>query len=238
MFIAPDICYSRTAKNKSIMANFYDLPKSVREHIYALHLERDEPITGRNHLDIIKQHRGYDTFEGMPSLLRVSDTIEEEAMSFYYANNHFVFDDPGDLHHMTQKTWRRHLRLVRKVTFTWGVDTILATDMYFKSLAKFKCLQELYIRVDETAMLRKMLRRSKAHPHARIDNPTPQQQLAMLRFPGLVGLLRVTGVPHVRFIKLVNSRGEESGGPIPGGVLETQVAAKMQTSKVGCSPPK
>lgn len=216
------------------MANFNDLPKAVRERIYAIHLERDEPIKIDKHYEMI-QHKWA---KNMPPLLRISKKVEKEAMSFYYANNHFIFDNLMDLTSMNYSTWPRHLRLVRKVTFTWRVHESCATSIHFEHLAHFKGLQELYIRVDEKGMVRKMLLRDSAHQRARIDDPTPQQQLTILRFPGIVGLLRVQGVPHVEFIKLVNKKGEEWGGPIPGGVLQTQVAMKMQARAMVRSPPK
>ncbi|KAK4545967.1 hypothetical protein LTR36_002531 [Oleoguttula mirabilis] len=211
------------------MANFLDLPKPVRERIYELHLESQEPITSSQHRAIIKHNWG-EGARSMPPLLRLSRKIEKEAMPFYYANNHFIFDTVNGILAMGYDTWPRHLRLVRKVTCVWKVSEVYATET-FKELARYKGLQELYIRVDEMAMLKKMLWRRNAHQRARVDDPTPQQQLAILRFPGIVGLLRLSGIPHVQFEKLLDRKGEAFGGPIPGGVLETQVAAKMQAPR-------
>ena len=60
---------------------------------------------------------------------------------------------------------------------------------------------------------------------------TPQQKLAILRHPGMTGLLTLSGIPHVEFTKLINWKKEEAGGPISGGVLETEALPRLMGPK-------
>lgn len=208
------------------MANFNDLPKPVRERIYALHLEHDGLVTAGQHSDHIQRDFRDHLHRAMPPLLRLSRKTEKEAAPFYYANNHFVFNSPCGFSTMAYNTWPRHLSLVRKVTCTWDESARYATEG-FNQIPRYKGLEQLYIRVDEMAMLKKMLWRYNAHQRAGFGDPTPQQQLAILRYPGMLGLLRLSDIPQAQFVKKVDRNGEEYGGPIPGGVLETQVATKI-----------
>ena len=212
------------------MTDFNDLPKAIRERIYALHLIQDEPITSEQHRKLIKHNYDYRNYRQrfMPPLLTLSHKIEKEAAPFYYAMNHFVFTEAHETWSMGSDTWPRHLRLITKVTFTWSVYGAYATEA-FNNLARMKGLQELYIRVDEKEMLKRMLLRRSSHQRFGWKDPTLQQQMTILQFPGMVGLFRLLGIRHVRFIKELDGRGGEVGGPIPGGVLETEVARKVMS---------
>lgn len=62
--------------------------------------------------------------------------------------------------------------------------------------------------------------------------PGPHYQTAILRHPGMTGLLALSGIPYVEFIKrraLFND--ELIGGPIPGGILETEIMRKITAPK-------
>ncbi|KAK5116871.1 hypothetical protein LTR85_009131 [Meristemomyces frigidus] len=208
------------------MANFNDLPKPVREQIYRLHLIRDGPITAAEHRKIVKHGHKTGCHRFMPPLLELSKKIEREAARIYYGGNHFAFDSPVDAYLLCSNTWPRHLRLIRKVTLTWNDNARMATEA-FDGFGRMKDLAELLIRVDEKRMLRTMLLRRKAHQSFGWEDPTPQQQRAVLKFPGMVGLLRLSGIPLVRFLPMKNHDGQDAGGPIPGGVLETHVAPRI-----------
>src|ERR1700753_3109740 len=78
------------------MANFWDLPKHVRERIYRLHLVYDEPITPDEHDHLVK----YDSSQTyaaktsrepkyMPPVFHISTKAEKEVAPIYYGENHF-----------------------------------------------------------------------------------------------------------------------------------------------------
>lgn len=209
------------------MANFNSLPKAIRERIYELHLTQKESITLAQYKEHVGFHRHYT--RRMPALLQVSRKIEKEAAPFFYAKNDFEFASLADIHYFAALSWPRHRHLIRRLTVTWSWRALGASEC-FNRIASMRNLEELYIRVDEEEMLLKMLNKSKFHHNLVFDpRSTPQENLAMLRHPGLVGLLKLR-VPKVRFIELVDD-GDMRGGPIPGGVLETIITPKVMGSE-------
>jgi hypothetical protein len=98
----------------------------------------------------------------------------------------------------------------------------------FISLGKMKKLEELDIRVDEAEMIRHIPVKREVRQRPYRDSLTDQQNLAILRFPGFTGLLTLSGVKHVNFIKLVDSKGIHTGGMIPGGALETHILPRLK----------
>ncbi|KAK5724021.1 hypothetical protein LTR17_013683 [Elasticomyces elasticus] len=215
------------------MPDFNDLPKAVRQKIYALHLTFDKPVTSSKHNKVVKFHHskcwGPDKQKYfLPPLLTLSPQIEKEAAPYYYANNHFDMDGSSSFMYYTSPL---HLKMVRKATVLW--DRTGAGYM-FKSLNRLKGLKELRIRVDELELLRNELNKGKGRRARRsvLVDPSPQQQLAILNAPGMSGLMSVHKVRHVEFIKkLKPNTGAEYGGPIPGGVLQTQIAPKLMGRK-------
>ncbi|KAK5739214.1 hypothetical protein LTR17_005515 [Elasticomyces elasticus] len=219
------------------MLNFNDLPKPVRQTIYALHLTLDKPIKEATHEKMVKSPGGWShrskTYS--PPLLAVSGEIEEEAAPYYYSENEFCIDTHYSslLYH----TSPQHLKMVRKVTVIWGNTAATYT---FQSVKRLKGLKELQIRVDELAMLKKELGKGQGRKGKRAvpDSPSPQQQLAILQVPGMAALLALPKMQHVKFIKkLREHNGTEYGGPIAEGVLETQIASRLMGRKLK-APPK
>ncbi|KAI7362321.1 hypothetical protein KC354_g7383 [Hortaea werneckii] len=211
------------------MANFNSLPKAIRERIYELHLTQEEPISLERYRYLVQDDLYTRDGRRMPALLQVSRKIEKEAAPFFYAKNDFEFGFLAGITYFAALSWPRHRHLIRRLTVTWRWRDFGASEC-FRSLASMRNLDELFIRVDEEEMLLKMLNKSNFH-HTLVFDPrsTPQENLAMLRHPGLVGLLKLR-VPKVRFIELADD-GDMRGGPIPGGVLETIIAPKVMGSK-------
>lgn len=209
------------------MANFWDLPKDVRKKIYRLHLVREDPVTLEEHADAT-DFCDYSTssHRRMPHICFVSHKAEKEATPVYYGENHF--DLASAAASFGWQTYTRHMRLIRRLTCTW--PKINAHDA-FLAVARMKRLEELCIRVDEVSMVEDRLKDRHFRQDWKCSDPTPQQQLAILRHPGMTGLLTIQGVPHVEFIKSHNWRGDEVGGPIPGGILETQIKPKLMSPK-------
>ncbi|KAI7171526.1 hypothetical protein D0869_12213 [Hortaea werneckii] len=211
------------------MANFNSLPKAIRQRIYELHLTQEEPISFKRYKELVGVEQRCWFGRRMPALLQVSRRIEKEAAPFFYAENDWEFKSLADITDFAALSWPRHRHLIRRLTVTWSWRAFGASEC-FRSLAVMKNLEELFIRVDEQEMLLKMLKKSNFHQTLVYDpQSTPQQNLTVLRHPGVVGLLKLR-IPKVRFIELVDD-GDMRGGPIPGGVLETIIAPKVMGSE-------
>ena len=230
------------------MANFWDLPRPVRDRIYRLHLVQDDPITTKRQIELaqtIQLQGRYHHQKRVPPICAISRKADREAAPIFYGENHFVFGtlkDGSDSHIVpfSASTWTRHLRMIHKVTIQWPkpMERYFAwggmAREAFLEIGRMTGLQELYIRVDEAAMVRDMLwsRRPRRPNVLSIDTPLSRQDnLAISRHPGMTGLLTLHGIPHVEFTKHWNLLGNETGGPIPGGVLETEILPKLKGPK-------
>ncbi|KAK3707594.1 hypothetical protein LTR37_012089 [Vermiconidia calcicola] len=213
------------------MATFWSLPKTVREKIYRMHLLDNQAISLAKHKDNVRftHYTVADQLvrKWMPPICYLSRRAEKEAAPIYYGENHFDLISSSHAGELMRMTYTRHVRLIRKVTMTW--PDFRAREV-FLGIAKMRRLQDFCIRVDEKAMVQSMLLQGRNHQRDRkIDNPSPQQQLAVLRYPGVSGLLAISGVPGVQFIKRVKPGGPQYGGPITGGVLDTQIRPKLMS---------
>lgn len=208
-----------------------DLPKLVRQTIYRLHLVKNDPINVDQDLEMASYRITDAYFRRTLPILAVSKKIESEAAPIYYGENHFKFEPVLTICGMRSRTYLRHFRLIRRVTCAWEG---YAAHEGFAAIAKIKNLQELYIRVDEALMTR-LAGGSRIRGRWGVGlsdkDPSPQEQLAIRRFPGYTKLLEISGVAHVEFIKTVNWRKEEVGGPVNGGFLQTEVLPKLMGRK-------
>jgi hypothetical protein len=209
------------------MANCNDLPKAVRERIYELHLVQHEPIDLDQQREITKQNYRVNNGRAMPPIITLLPKIEKEAAPFCYSCNHCALKYLAHVWCHPGNSWPRHAQLIRKITVRWDETTEHATTD-FGTLHSYKGLEELRIRTDEKEMPKKMLRRSKSHQRSEWHDPTPQQQLAILRYPGMIGLLRPSEFPVFEFIKKLDKNRKEIGGRIPVGVFEAQVAPRIR----------
>lgn len=225
------------------MPDFWDLPKNCRDIIYRQHLVYDKPITIDMHRKIIGSTGStYSDYQKRkPPIFHVSKKAEREATPFYYEMNVF---DVGNLRpaDFSRVTFPRHWNRVRKVvaqwiaseswrgTTSWGQYGAARTA--FIALGRMKKLQDLSIQLDESKMVERMhvtreVRQRPWRQDVKI-NLTTQQSLAILRFPGIAGLLTLTKVKNINFVKLVDDKGVESGGMIPGGGLEQHVLPRLR----------
>lgn len=216
-----------------IMANFTDLPKPVRERIYGLHLTRDEPITLEEHSEFTDDGYNMRDVAWMPPLLKVSDEIDEQAAAFYYADNRFVLETFEQAWRFRHHLSRRHKRLVQKIICVWNDVSTSSTEM-FDVIRSFKALSQLHIRVNELEMVKQALRKRNMFHRAGwwLTVPTPQQQQCILQYPGIPGLLRLSGIQEVKFVEDIDREGKVRGGPVSGGVLESQVAPKLMAPRI------
>ncbi|KAM3416663.1 hypothetical protein BST61_g8254 [Cercospora zeina] len=209
------------------MPDFWDLPRKVRDKIYRMHLVHDGPVTEDAHDKMCRNRKalGYRP-QQMPMILHVSPRADREAAPIYYGENHFVFSGLN-VNGLAYRSLPRHIRLVHTVTCDWNPDRS-GVSFAFESIAKLRGLRELNMRVDEKSMVQQALNSRDKRPHyAKIaGEPSAQEQLALYRFPGISGLLTLKGIPNVNFIPRQVS-GKDSGGPIAGGVLLTQIRPRI-----------
>lgn len=209
------------------MPDFWDLPRKVRDKIYRMHLVHDEPITQDAHDKMCRDRKalGYRQKQ-MPIIFRVSARADREAAPIYYGENHFILPSLSP-DYLVWRGFPRHFRLVQKVTCDWSPYQS-AVGNALEDLAKLRSLRELTIRVDEREMVRRALRRRDNRPQYTSNSAecSPQEQLALYQLKGFDRLLSLRGIPHVNFVPRTVG-GEEEGGPIPGGILLTQIKPKI-----------
>lgn len=210
------------------MTNFWDMPKTVRHEIYRLDLVRDEPITLAKHRLIATHASGGRFFSRrlMPPLLAISKKADREAAPIYYGQNHFDVAAVNQAWSLSEITYPRHFRMIRKITCWWTSTNVREG---FLAIARMKGLQELNIRVNEGDMVRQASysRHNRQIWNIHDEELTQQQQLVLLRWPGMSALMTISNVPVVQFLKTKSHDGRDVGGAIPGGFLETQVLPKL-----------
>ena len=220
------------------MANFWDLPKPVREQIYRLHLVQEDPVDlkdfqaacGRNWNSIWPEsHRK------VPRLLDVCKKTEREAAGIYFGENIFFWKSPQDVYRWKYRLWPRHLLLIRAVTIGGWTNPEHYGGGYnecFRLLSSFRGLKVLTLKVDEQMALESKLQN---HPTIKWHNSlgcSSQLQLQVLHFCGLQGLRSLTGFPRVDFPPLTEAGRKRHGdlGAITGGVLDTLVRREVARS--------
>ncbi|GIZ45571.1 hypothetical protein CKM354_000873100 [Cercospora kikuchii] len=213
------------------MPDFWDLPRKVRDKIYRMHLVHDKPIGRREHDEMCNRGIGRYHPKRMPTILRVSARADREAAPIYYGENHFVSSwlHPDFLVH---DTFARHYRLVRRLTCDWDPSQS-GTNYAFDCIAKLKGLVELTIEVDEKDMVRQaLIKRDTRQSYWAVDGEySAQEQLALYHLKGIDRLLSLKGIPNVNFGNRT-IKGKKEAGPIPGGVLLTQIRPKIMASAV------
>ena len=218
------------------MSTFWDLPEDVRGTIYRLHLVQAEPISVDQHELYVKCEDFYEAGKSKrctPPICELSRQAEKEAAPIYYGENSFKFGNGSledgsysGIFRFMMSTRPRHVRLIRSVIFDWTSYGGSAQET-FHEIRRMKGLQELNIRVDEQAMVNRTLSARYHRQDYDCKDPSPQQQLTILRHPGMTGLLSLSGIPSVRFTKKTRAGGAEYGGPIAGSILETQIAPRL-----------
>jgi hypothetical protein len=224
------------------MANFWDLPKPVRERIYRLHLVQEDPVD----LDRFEAHCGGDflpswysrkrgSLRGIPQLLEVCKKTEREAAGIYFGENTFICRFPHQTSIWKLRLWPRHLGLVRKLI----IDGWTTPENYgggyneeFRLLTSFKNLKVLTLKVDEKMSLEKKLQHHKTMKWHSSLGCSIQLSLQVLHFCGIHGLNQLTNVPRIEFPPLTEEGRKCHGdsGAIIGGVLDTLVRRNITRS--------
>lgn len=224
----------------SSMANFWNLPKPVREQIYRLHLVQENPV------DIISFEAACGgklspiwgdpkSRRGTPQLLQLCKKTDREAAGIYFGENTFIWDRPHQVYHWKPRLWPRHLRLIRALIIEGWTSPENYGGGYsecFRFLSSFPGLKVLTLKVDEQTALEKRLRH---HPtikwHCSLGC-SPQLQLQTLYFCGIQGLRSLTKIPRIEFPPLTDEGRKSHGdsGAIKGGVLDTLVRREIARS--------
>lgn len=213
------------------MANFWDLPKHVRERIYRLHLVHEDPIDFAEfeaHCggDLRSVYNRYNERHVMPQLLRLSKKTEDEAARIYFRENTFVWSTPHQTWVWKARIWPRHLKFMQKVIIDGWEDPQNYGKGYnesFRLLGSFKGLHTLTLKVDEHIALESRLLHHPTMKWHRSLGCSPQLQLQVLHFGGIDGL-RSLRIPRLEFEPLTK---EDHSGAIPGGILDTVVRREV-----------
>jgi hypothetical protein len=224
------------------MANFWDLPKPVRERIYRLHLVQDDPV---NLIDfeaacggrLVQIWDDRQSRRGNIQLFQLCKQTEREAAWIYFGENTFVCVVPQEIRHWKLRIWPRHLRLMRALIIEgWSSpeDYGGGHNECFRVLSSFQGLQTLTLKVDEQMALEKKLQR---HPTIKWHSSlgcSPQLQLQTLHFCGLQGLRSLTKIPRIDFPPRTEEGRKRHGdsGAIVGGVLDILVRQEIAQSPV------
>jgi len=222
------------------MANFWDLPKPVREQIYRLHLVQKDPV------DLVSFEAacgGKPTpIWGRPGshsakllLFKVCRKTEREAAAIYFGENTFTWERPHEVYQWKMRLWPRHLRLIRSLIINGWTKPQNYGGGYnecFRFLSSFQGLEVLTLKVDEHMTLE---RRLQHHPTIKWHSSlgcSPQLQLQVLHFCGLQGLRSLTKIPRIEFPPLTDEGRKRHGdsGTIVGGVLDTLVRREIARS--------
>lgn len=213
------------------MANFWDLPKQVREKIYRLHLVQEDPIDRiefEAHCGggLRSIHSLHGQRRAMPQLLQLSKKAENEAAPIYFRENTCIWNMPYETWIWKVRIWPRHLKLIQKVVIDGWEDPQDYGKGYnepFRLLGSFKGLLSLTLKVDEQIALESRLARHPTIKWHRSLGCSPQLQLQALHFGGIHGLKSLS-IPRLEFEPLTK---EDHSGAISGGVLDTVVRREV-----------
>lgn len=218
------------------MANFNELPRTVREKIYRMHLVRDDTIDLPDWRKCVKHNFDYTMRRQkrfMPPICHVSKKIEKEAAPIYYGENTFEFPHLTQLSCFLAESILRHQKYIRRIGFKYECS---AWDgcAALRKVGRLKGLELLTIRLNERSMISSMVARHSGSTEWVDDGaPTPQQQMKLLRFPAMSALLTISGIPEVRLLKLHDTCSDKVDGPVPGGFFETNVVAQLTSAPKG-----
>jgi len=209
------------------MANFWDLPKPVRERIYRLHLVQEDPVD----LAAFEACCGgglpptwssHESRRGDPQFLKVCKKTEREAASIYFGENTFVCAQPHEVRAWRVRLWPRHLSLIRALAingWTTPEDHGGGYNECFRLLAAFKGLKVLTLKVDERMSLERKLRRHQTIKWHSSLYCSPQLQLQVLHFDGIQGLKSLTNIPQIEFPPLTEEGRKRNGNSAPSSVV-------------------
>jgi hypothetical protein len=245
-----DHCSTDTA-----MANFWDLPKTVRETIYRTHLVQASSVKSAEFEEYCRcpdpdQDFAPKPLRLMPPLLEVSRRIEREgtfqnskatltlndladhglASCICFGENVFRIKGRSDCLRWFDRLWPRHANQIQSIILAnWARNWDWSGKMYsiwnFKKLRSLRMLRSLVVDIDEIKSLRSLLRTSRSRVIWH-DSLTYGPQIHLQ-------MLRIDGMGALRTLRGLQSvqfMDPESNGqqdPIPGGFLETVVKREI-----------
>ena len=239
------------------MKGFYDLPNTVREKIYRMHLVQDNHVKFSEFKAICNcsdddEKSNKKPPRIMPSLLRLSRKIELEGKSgdfpskfarsdkltfspaspIYFGENVFEMEGWKGIQHWLRRLWPRHAQQIRKVILAeWGACRPQFGYLYFydfKRLKLLRMLQSLVMVVDENKLLRLQLDKLRRTNKWHDGLELgPRVYLQMMHIEGMASLRALRGLQNVEFR---HPDPTEQQGSISGGFLETVVKREIMQS--------
>lgn len=199
------------------MANIWDLPKSIRERIYRLHLVQEQPVSRRDFTQLCGNGRRLCScsecvVKMMPCLLQADRKLERETANIFFGENTFEVSEPRELDHWVRLVHKRHYNRMRKILlkFTRLVPRTSAAynESSLRKLGAMRGLKNLTVGLDEQKAIEAMLTRkgSTIQWHKSLGYG-PQVQLHLLHLDGMHVLRAMRGLQHVEF----TSPGQQPG---------------------------
>lgn len=206
------------------MANFWDLPKPIREKIYRLHLVHDQPITQHDFLQLCIQGRRCSytqcNVKTMPRLLQADRKIEREAAHIYFGENTFEVSEPSDLYSWAKLVHKRHYNRIRKVLLKIPRlrprNSAADNEASLLKLGTMRGLESLTVELDERETIKAMVERSRrgVQWHESLGYG-PQVQLHVMHLDGMHVLRAMRGLKHVEFRSPRQQINIVQGGILP-----------------------
>lgn len=216
------------------MANFWDLPKMVREKIYRLHLILDfknDLYSNDISVDIFETHCGLThtrrNEKTMPVLLQADSRIEKEAACVYFGENRSAFRNT-DLDRWFKILFKRHVDQIRMVSLHFEhkirPKEALATEKAFRKLATMQNLCNVRLEVSEQWMIEDLLKHDKLTMqwHSSLGYG-PQVQLQILRINGMSELREMRGLQTV-YVPIGDNYDPEDLSPDPEDLCYSETA--------------
>lgn len=118
---------------------------------------------------------------------------------------------------------------MRKIIFSWKTSYSCGHDSAFRSLASYKKLQQLTIRLDEAALIEKQILPHGPDKWHRFLEIGPQLYLQLLHESGMNSFRALRGFKNVQFgpLPAEDQGGNEKGGLVPGGLFNTLIKREI-----------
>lgn len=152
------------------MANFWDLPKPIRERIYRLHLLQDQPVTQGDFLQLCGRRETRCScseclVKMMPCLLQADHKIEREAAHIYFGENTLEVLEPLELDSLVNLVHKRHYNRIRKVLLKIPRleprNSAADNEASLLKIGTMRGLESLTVELNEQKAFKAMLERSR-----------------------------------------------------------------------------
>jgi len=213
-------------------ANFWDLPRPVRDRIYRLNLVHEDVLDLVDFQDACGvEGNPYESApRWLPLLLQLCSRTEQEAAEIFFGDNTFHAKYPHDIYMWRVRLLPYHSKLIRKFSLDgWNCTYGQGYTHGFRALATFESLNTLTVTINEQAALDRVFVRHATIKWHKSLSLSPQLHLQALKFDGISGLRSLRNIQRVDFKSQTLKNRKTSGerGDIIGGFLDTTVRREI-----------